>query len=84
MSIRLLGVKEHAKEESLAEQRKKTYRHPHMGCRHTHAHPLQVSTHDHVDADSGLFFFHYFTVALVFGIFEGEKKKERKHLQTTS
>ena len=47
-----------------------------MGCRHTHAHPLQDSTHDHVDADSGLFFFHYFTVALVFGIFEGEKRKK--------
>ena len=72
------GVNEHAKEESLAEQRKKsTYRHPHMGCRHTHTRTHCKLVHTIMLRTQTVgFFLHYFTVALVFGIFEGEKKKE--------
>ena len=47
-----------------------------MGCRHTHTRTHCKLVHTIMLTQTVDFFFHYFTVALVFGIFEGEKRKK--------
>ena len=77
MSIRLLGCKGTCKRGKFSWTKGKNIQTPSHGLQtHTHAHPRQVSTHDHVDADRGLFFFIILQLPSCLVSLRG--KKERK------